>query len=198
MERIQDPETSTLADVATQYPSDGFPLKPSKTSTIKPALPSKPQIEGRPGAPSKLTPETREACISLAEVGVGERTIADFVGVNYATLHRWKQRDPSFKQEMAQARATIAANVHLRLLEAVKRGNIRGIELWLRLRTPEDFRDSKRVIDGKLPVGEAPKTEFLVLQGDGRPAETVVLSTLQEQGYTIIAPDKPDRPSENG
>ncbi len=46
VERIQDPETSTLADVATQYPSDGFPLKPSKTSTIKPALPSKPQIEG--------------------------------------------------------------------------------------------------------------------------------------------------------
>ena len=54
---------------------------------------------------------------------------------------------------------------------------------------------NRDVIDGKLPVGETPKTEFLVLQGDGRPAETVVLSTLQKQGYTIIAPARsPETP----
>ena len=81
------------------------------------------------------------------------------------------------------------AGVHTKLLEAVRRGNVRAIELFLRLRTPQDFRDAKLVMDGRPPAADRPMPEFLVIQGDGRPAETVALERLKSEGWTLVPPE---------
>ena len=150
--------------------------------TIRP--PDLPQI----GRPSKFTPEIREATLRLAALGIGERTIAGFVGVDRSTLTRWKQRDEDFARELGQARCACVAGVHSKLLEAVRRGNVRAIELFLRLRTPEQFRDARNVMEGKPAPEEVPMPEMMVVRGEG-PPEKVALEQLIKQGWTVLPPE---------
>ena len=152
--------------------------------------PTKPPAAPKIGRPSKLTPETREGAIQLAGLGIGERTIASFVGVDHSTLTRWKQRDPEFALELRQARAACVAGVHSKLLEAVRRGNVRAIELFLRLRTPEQFRDARAVMEGKREEAQAPPAppELLIIRGDGS-AESVAVKHLIQEGWTVLPPE---------
>ena len=86
-------------------------------------------------------------------------------------------------------RAACVAGVHSKLLEAVRRGNVRAIELFLRLRTPEQFRDARNVMEVKAAPDEIRPPEMLVIRGDG-PAEKVALDQLIKQGWTVLPPDQ--------
>ena len=164
---------------------------PTGPECANPILPHPPVKRG-PGRPSKLTPEARDVALRMAELGVGQGVIAQYLGVDLRTLQRWRHRDDDFSHELEQARGQAVASVWLKLLENVSRNNQRAIELYLRLRAPEDFRHAEAIIRGEESSEAEPNAKLVVMQpiaGDGRrSAEEVVLDHLRAQGWTILAP----------
>jgi hypothetical protein len=55
--------------------------------------------------PTKLTPELKEQIFNSARVIYHYKWIAASVGVDEATLHRWKSADEIFASQLNQARA---------------------------------------------------------------------------------------------
>ena len=149
------------------------------------ALPAAPPRIGRP---SKFTEEARSAAVRMASIGVGERTIAAYVGVDKRILTRWKTAHEDFALEMAQARATCTAGVWSKLIEACDGGNVRALELYLRLRTPEEFREARLIMNGAKRPDEKSPPHFLVVNGKGRESKEVAVEELEKLGWIVTPP----------
>lgn len=52
------------------------------------------------GRPSKFKPEFVGQAQKLAQLGATDREVADFFGVNEATVHRWKHEHPEFCESL--------------------------------------------------------------------------------------------------
>tara|TARA_Y100000310_G_scaffold333611_2_gene411509 strand:- start:577 stop:1029 length:453 start_codon:yes stop_codon:yes gene_type:complete len=119
---------------------------------------------GRPGRPSKFTPERRAEAIRLAGLLWSLETIAKRIGVGLRTLKQWSADDPDFRTELMRARGE-SLNEHVEQIRAIaKSGDPKhAIRLdaarWILSRRANDDWGRKLDPDGK---ADAPK--------DGPPA----------------------------
>lgn len=56
--------------------------------------------KARPGRPTKYKPEFAELAYNYALLGATDNQLADFLSVDEATIHRWKQRHPQFCESL--------------------------------------------------------------------------------------------------
>lgn len=63
------------------------------------------------GRPSKYKPEYVEQAAKLVRLHAGDREIADFLGVNEATIHRWKLAHPEFCESLTRTKEEVDAQV---------------------------------------------------------------------------------------
>lgn len=137
------------------------------------------------GRPTKYRPEFVEQARKLAALGAIDREVADFFGVDDATVYRWKHSHPEFcdalKVGKGAADARVEQSLYRRALgyehEAVKiavnaDGKVTEVPyveryppdttaaiFWLKNRKPEEWRDVKaQEISG--PGGGAVRSEI--------------------------------------
>jgi hypothetical protein len=119
-----------------------------------------------PGRPSSFREEFVGQTVKLCRLGATEKEIADFFGVDIATIGRWKHRHPKFRVSLKEGREQADANVADRLYsralgythKAVKILQDKGIPIvvpyehhyppdtvacifWLKNRRPDLWRD---------------------------------------------------------
>lgn len=56
------------------------------------------------GRPSKYNPENDEQAYKLALLGAKDEQIADFFGIDIATLYRWKNKYPTFRDTLKRGK----------------------------------------------------------------------------------------------
>ena len=67
------------------------------------------------GRPSKYKPEYAEQAHKLCLLGATDKDLADFFGVDEATINRWKEAHPQFCKSLNEGKVMADANVAHRL-----------------------------------------------------------------------------------
>ena len=80
------------------------------------------QLKVRKGHPRRNTPEAYKKILEVVRTGLPLKFAAASVGVSYVALHKWRERDPKFAEDLELARL---ASVKERwdLIQAAARGN---------------------------------------------------------------------------
>lgn len=122
------------------------------------------------GRPTKYLPEFVEQAKKLCKLSATDMEIADFFGVNKATLNRWKAEHPEFRASIKTAKAEADARVERSLFERAvgyehEEVDIRSVgsklvktpirkyyppdtaaaAFWLKNRAPDRWREVKAV-----------------------------------------------------
>lgn len=119
------------------------------------------------GRPSKFSPAFCDQVKKLCRLGATDIEIADFLGVNVATLYRWKNDHPSFcealKEGKTEADARVVESLYQRAVgysfdsekvQVLRDGAVVRVPIrehvppdttaaifWLKNRAPADWRD---------------------------------------------------------
>lgn len=131
------------------------------------------------GRPTKYNPEFNEMVEKFCKLGATNEELADFLGVSYATLKHWKDKNPEFKQAVMKGKAVADAKVAEALYQRAigyshNEDKIFQHEgspiivptkkhyppdtaaafIWLRNRRPKDWRQQPEVIQHEHTVKE--------------------------------------------
>lgn len=70
-----------------------------------------------PGRPSRYRDEYAEQARKLCRLGATDKEVADFFGVDVATVHRWKLKHPGFRDALKDGKSQADAEVADRLYQ---------------------------------------------------------------------------------
>ena len=76
-------------------------------------------------------PDLRNLAMRLAKLGLYQKTVADWLGVNEDTITRHKQRDPEFAEAFEHGVANARSLCLAKLIEQVQAGNVTAIKYYL-------------------------------------------------------------------
>jgi hypothetical protein len=143
------------------------------------------EVRGKPknkgGRPKKYDPSKNELVYKFCLLGATDAQIADMLGVDEATVNRWKVSEPEFckslKRGKEEADATVAQSLYQRakgyvapdIITATHQGQITDIKevekhyppdttaaiFWLKNRQPKQWRDKQELdISGALDINK--------------------------------------------
>jgi len=107
------------------------------------------------GRPTAYTPELCDEIVKRAMQGEWSATneqIADYCGVDVATVSRWKAKHPEFKDAIRRSKVLVDNRVEGCLYHVAVSGNVYAMVKWLQCRRPNEWRD-KQDIDLRTPDG---------------------------------------------
>lgn len=179
-------------------------------SPNKPTKGKKPGKKRSPGRPSRFRDEFCEQAKKLCRLGATDKEIADFFGVDVATVNRWKLAHPKFRESLKEGKDAADAEVADRLFKratgyshpdtkfATFEGKITDAKeyekhyapdtiaciFWLKNRRPDLWRD-KVGLEHSGPNGGPIQTE-----GDFRPTpeDEEVIRRIAETRANIAKP----------
>lgn len=79
-----------------------------------------------------------------ARDGLTDEQIADKMGINTATLYRYKEKYCEICEALKRGKEVVDVEVENALLNLAKSGNITAIIFWLKNRKPNVWRDKQK------------------------------------------------------
>ncbi len=97
------------------------------------------------GRPTKYKDEYARITGVLCELGATDVHIAKALGIDRATVNRWKHTHPDFCNALKDAKSQVDAEVEDSLLKQAMNGNITAIIFWLKNRQQKRWRDRREI-----------------------------------------------------
>lgn len=88
-----------------------------------------------------LTEDGQRLLEGWARDGLTDEQIAHNMGINVATLYRYKNKYSGICDALKKGKEIVDIEVENSLLELAKSGNVTAIIFWLKNRRPEKWRD---------------------------------------------------------
>lgn len=98
-----------------------------------------------------------------ARDGLTDEQIAEKMGINTATLYRYKEKYCEICEALKRGKEVVDVEVENALLKLAKSGNITAIIFWLKNRRPDKWRDKQKDVEDEHleDVSEAERDVFL-------------------------------------
>jgi hypothetical protein len=107
------------------------------------------------GRRTLYTPQLCDEIVKRSMLGQWSATneqIADYAGVDVATVRRWKAKHPEFRDAIRRSKVLVDNQVEGSLYHVAVSGNAYAMVKWLQCRRPNEWRD-KQDIDLRTPDG---------------------------------------------
>ena len=103
--------------------------------------------------PTKRTPALEEKIFQCLEIGLSERTAAEFARIDHSTMERWKAKDKSFATTVKEVQSTARAKMTTNLVNQSNEGNTSATIFWLKCRAKDEFTEKQEVSVTEVPDG---------------------------------------------
>jgi hypothetical protein len=141
---------------------------------------------------NKLTPDIREAVVTVLRAGNTRKAAAAYAGVDETTFYRWVDRDATFASAVRKAEADAQVR-NVALIQRAAESTWQAAAWWLERRFPEDFA-LRHTIDANVTLdlpGMLRQAMALRRQSSLEPPEII-----EAEGE--VHDDLPDMESPNG
>lgn len=88
-----------------------------------------------------ITPESLTLIEGWARSGLTDEQVASNMGINRATLYRWKKQNSDLCNALKKGREVADFEVENALFKAATGGNVTACIFWLKNRMPEKWKD---------------------------------------------------------
>ena len=94
----------------------------------------------------RIVGDLRAKIIGALQAGADMAIAAKAMGVDRKTIYRTMERDPSFADEVREARDFADERVEKSLFDSAMKGNVTAMIFWLKNRKPKVWRDQHDLV----------------------------------------------------